>query len=83
MAYTVVGILPKGFQPDPDADVWLPLQAEPNSTNQGHYLNVAGRLKSGVTVAAARAQMKVVGDAMDRSPSDPPRCAREMSSPSR
>ena len=60
--YTVVGVLPKGFQPDPEADVWIPLQAEPNSTNQGHYLNVAGRLKPGVTVAAAQAQMKVVGE---------------------
>ena len=60
--YTVVGVLPKGFQPDPEADVWIPLQAEPNSTNQGHYLNVAGRLKPGVTVGAAQAQMKVVGE---------------------
>jgi predicted permease len=60
--YTVVGILPRGFQPDPEADVWIPLQADPNSTNQGHYLNVAGRLKPGVTVAAAQAQMKIVGE---------------------
>ena len=60
--YTVVGILPRGFQPDPDADVWIPLQAEPNSTNQGHYLNVAARLKPDVTVAGAQAQMKIVGE---------------------
>src|SRR5437867_1435706 len=60
--YTVVGILPASFQPDPDAEVWIPLQADPNSTNQGHYLNVAGRLKPGATPAAAQAQMKIVGD---------------------
>ena len=60
--YTIVGILPKGFQSDPEADVWIPLQADPNSTNHGHYLNVAGRLKPGVTIAAAQAQMKVVGE---------------------
>src|SRR5215208_3308930 len=60
--YEVVGILPKGFHPDPEADVWISLQADPNSTNQGHYLNVAGRLKPGVTPAAAEAQMKVVGE---------------------
>jgi len=60
--YTVIGILPRRFQPDPDADVWIPLQAEPNSTNQGHYLNVAGRLKPGVTVAGAQAQMKIVAE---------------------
>jgi len=62
VSYTIVGVLPRGFQPDPEADVWLPLQADPNSTNQGHYLNVAGRLKPGVTVAAAQAQMKLVGE---------------------
>ena len=60
--YTVVGILPRGFKADPEADVWIPLQADPNSTNQGHYLTVAGRLKPGVTVAAAQAQMKIVGE---------------------
>ena len=62
VSYSVVGILSKGFQPDPEADVWTPLQADPNSTNHGHYLNVAGRLKPGVTVASAQAQMKVVGE---------------------
>jgi len=51
--YTIVGILPNGFHSDPDADLWIPLQADPNSTNQGHYLNVAGRLTPGVTLARA------------------------------
>jgi len=60
--YVVVGILQTGFHPDPEADLWIPLQADPNSVNQGHYLNVAGRLKRGVTVTAAQAQMKVVGE---------------------
>ena len=60
--YSIVGILPSGFHSDPDADVWLPLQADANSANQGHYLNVAGRLKPGVTIATAQAQMKVIGE---------------------
>jgi putative ABC transport system permease protein len=60
--YSVVGILPNGFHPDPEADVWFPLQADPHSANQGHYLNVAARLKAGVTIAAAQAQMKVLGE---------------------
>jgi putative ABC transport system permease protein len=64
--YSVVGIMPNGFQPAPVADVWIPLQADPASANQGHYLNVAGRLKPGVTVAAAQAQMKVVGEQFRR-----------------
>jgi len=59
---TVVGVLPSTFKSDPPADIFIPLQADPNSTDQGHYLRVAGRLKPGVTLAAARAQMKVVGE---------------------
>ena len=52
--YSVVGVLPAGFHPDPEADVLISMQADPTSVNQGHYLNAAGRLKPGVTVAAAR-----------------------------
>jgi predicted permease len=61
-SYTVVGVLPAAFQPDPPADVFIPLQADPNSINQGHYLLCAGRLKPGVSVEAAKAQMKVVAE---------------------
>jgi putative ABC transport system permease protein len=64
--YTVIGVLPKGFQPDPPSDLFLPLQADPASTNQGHYLRVIGRLKPGVTLAAAQAEMKVLGDRFRR-----------------
>ena len=59
---TVVGVLPPAFRSDPPADIFIPLQADPNSTNQGHYLSVAGRLKLGVTLKAARAEMKIVGE---------------------
>jgi predicted permease len=59
---TVVGVLPATFKSDPPAEIFIPLQADPNSTNQGHYLTVAGRLKPGVTLAAAKAQMKIVGE---------------------
>jgi putative ABC transport system permease protein len=38
--YLIVGILANGFHADPEADLWIPLQAEPNSANQGHYLSV-------------------------------------------
>ena len=64
--FPVVGVLPARFRSSPDADVLLPMQADPNSTNQGHYLSVAGRLKPGVTVAAAQAEMKAVGERFRR-----------------
>ncbi len=60
--YTVVGVMPGSFRSDPPAEVWLPIQADPNSSNQGHYLSAAGRLKPGVTVERARAEMKVMGE---------------------
>jgi predicted permease len=59
---TVVGVLPATFKSDPPADIFIPLQADPNSTNQGHYLMVAGRLKPGVSLQTARAQMKIAGE---------------------
>ncbi|MGP0076367.1 MAG: ABC transporter permease [Bryobacteraceae bacterium] len=60
--YTVVGILPASFHSDPPADIFIPLQADPNSTNQGHYLLVAGRLKPGATLGSAQANMAVGGE---------------------
>jgi predicted permease len=59
--YTVVGILSPKFQPYPPLDVWMPLQADPGSTNQAHTLTVSGRLPSGKTLAEANAQMTVIG----------------------
>jgi predicted permease len=60
--YTVVGVLDERFQATPPADLWVPLQADPSSTNNGHYLMVSGRLRPGVTLQQANAQLKLVGD---------------------
>src|ERR1700684_2475903 len=57
--YTIVGVLGRDFVSDPEADIWLPFQFEPNSTNQGHFFQAAGMLKPGVTVVQANAQMKL------------------------
>jgi predicted permease len=59
--YTLIGVLPPSFQPYPSADVWMPLQVDPNSTNQAHILMVSGRLPSGATLAEANSQMSVIG----------------------
>lgn len=60
--YEIVGVLGPTFRTDPAVDVWLPLQADPNSTNQGHYLRAAARLRPGVTVFQAQAAMKTAGE---------------------
>ena len=57
--YTIVGVLGREFSSDPESDVWIPFQFEPNSTNQGHFFLAAGMLKPGVTIAQANAQMKL------------------------
>ena len=64
--YTVVGVLGKSFVSDPEADVLLPFQFDPNSANQGHYFLAAGRLKPGVTLAQANAMLKVAADQFRR-----------------
>ena len=62
VSYTIVGVLGKSFATDPAADLWLPFQIDPNSTNLGHYFFVAGRLKPGVTLAQANAELKTAAD---------------------
>ncbi len=60
--YTVIGVLRPSFRSYPPSDLFLPLQANRNSTNQGHYLNAAARLKPGVSLDTAKAQMKMAAE---------------------
>jgi predicted permease len=64
--FTVIGILEPTFTSDPPADIYLPLKADPNSTDQAHYLRAAARLKPGVTLEKAKAAMKVAAEQFNR-----------------
>ena len=57
--YLLIGVLAAGFRPEPSAEVWLPLQADPNSTSQAHYVRAAARLNDGVTIDRANAMLKL------------------------
>jgi predicted permease len=57
--YTILGVTSQDFESDPAADLWLPFQFPPNSTDQAHYFTSAGRLKPGVSLDQAKAQMKL------------------------
>jgi len=57
--HVVIGVLGPNFRGDPPSDVWLPLRADPNSTDQGAGWRAAARLKPGVTLDMARAQTKL------------------------
>ncbi len=65
-SYTIVGVLGRSFVTDPPADLWVPFQIDPNSTNLGHYFFVAGRLKPGVTLAQANAVLRLAADQFRR-----------------
>ena len=62
--YSVIGVAPIGFGIANKVDVWVPMAFTPKDTandNRGaHYVNAAARLKPGVTVAQAEAELKVL-----------------------
>ena len=64
--YEIIGVLGPTFKTDPPADVWLPLQPDPNSTDQGHYLVCTARMRPGVTVGQAQAAMKLAAEEFRR-----------------
>jgi putative ABC transport system permease protein len=68
-SYTVVGVLPTGFAIlDPAVDVWLPLGIAQGDTRQAvaRTLMVVGRLKPGVGLEQARAELDAIGGALER-----------------
>lgn len=59
-SFSVVGVLPPGGPWLDAADVFVPLVRDPQEDRTGFYLQVVGRLKPGVTMAAARADLEAV-----------------------
>src|SRR5262249_36298280 len=64
--YTILGVVDPNFTFDPPADLYLPFQADPNSTNQGFFFTVAARLKPGVSLTVAKAAMILAADEFRR-----------------
>jgi len=59
--HVVIGIVGPAFDVrefGPPPEVWMPFQLEPNTTDQGHYFQAAGRLKPGVKLEQAKAQFQ-------------------------
>ena len=58
--HEIVGIMPRGADVmDNHTQVWLPLWLHPNTARQRgtHVLNIVARLKNGVTIEAAQAEL--------------------------
>ncbi|MGH9792835.1 MAG: ABC transporter permease, partial [Candidatus Acidiferrales bacterium] len=59
LQYTVIGVLPQDFRWGSN-DLFAPLMAEPNANRSDHRLSVYGRLKPGITLAQAHAEMETI-----------------------
>jgi putative ABC transport system permease protein len=67
--YTVVGVMPAGFQfLDSKVGIWVPIAftAEQLTHRNRHYLSVVARLKPGVTVAQANAEVQTIQQRISR-----------------
>jgi predicted permease len=58
--HTVVGILPAGEFDRRFADAWMPLSFPPDAVRNFHYLNAIARLKPGVSLEQAQAEMSQI-----------------------
>ena len=55
--YTVVGVLGKDFVGEVQADLWLPFQFDPASTDGNVFFYMTGLLQPGVTISQANAEL--------------------------
>ena len=65
---TVVGVMPEGFYfPSRTAEFWRPMMVNPANAPRGaHFLGVIARLKPGVTLERAGAEMKTIAEQLAR-----------------
>jgi len=69
--FVVIGVMPRDFHfPSRDAELWTPTRFHEDSDDfrdrNNNYLNVVARLKPGVSVAQATAEMGVVAGQLER-----------------
>jgi len=60
--YVVIGVISPSFdiaEFGPPPELWVPFQLDPNTVDQGHFFQAAGRLKTGVTLEQAQARLKL------------------------
>ena len=60
--HEIVGVLGPEFNVQEfgrPPEVFVPFQIDPNTSDQGHYFQAAGRLKPGITVEQAQARLKL------------------------
>jgi putative ABC transport system permease protein len=66
--YTVIGVMPPGFQHPKLTELWTPLALDPSlmSDRRQRFLNVVARLRPGITPARAQAQMEQIARRLEQ-----------------
>jgi putative ABC transport system permease protein len=75
--FTVIGVMPPGFSPEDYGQLWVPSpwdvprhplapNDDPRPMRDRSYLDVWGRLKPGVTLAQAQAEMSAIAARLER-----------------
>lgn len=59
--YRIVGVMPRGFRTSVEADVWTPLRASRSGEGDGENYTIMARLRSGVTLPQAQAEIAALG----------------------
>jgi putative ABC transport system permease protein len=60
--YAVVGVMPQGFNFPKDAEAWVPIELNPSGpSRRSHGKRVIARLRDGVTLTQARADLSMIG----------------------
>lgn len=61
-SYTVIGVMPASLDGDGAAELWVPMSFAQDELDRGrHFMDVMGRLKPGISLQAARAEMDTIG----------------------
>jgi putative ABC transport system permease protein len=67
VVHTILGVMPPGFSfPYKDIDAWLPLGSIPVPRRAAHDLASVARLKAGVTLQQARAEMATIAARLEQ-----------------
>ena len=59
-SYTVIGVAPPNLQVPSETEVWMPLALDTWKSRVAHFLSVMARLKPGVKIEQARAEMNTL-----------------------
>lgn len=68
--FTIVGVMPPDFQREQPTAVWIPMAFSAEERSEGYrgarFLDVVGRLRPGVTAAAAQTELDLISERLGR-----------------